>query len=216
MTSFIHRFSQSKRQLLKLPFSTFFLGSSCLLSSSFVTAQVIQTRNGSPFSLFASRDLSAWTQQGNANWTFDAVNNEVFANQGTGYILSRLALADSEVTMEYWMDHNTIASLGIRCANPYLINGDNAYLIGLSNLSDPIYPAGSIIGFSKAAPGGSKFGWNTLLVKASGNQLSVVLNNNNLISNFIDNRFKSGQLAVILSRGIVKIRTLNIIIPGRW
>lgn len=216
LASCIDLLSQSKRQLLKLPFSTLVFGGSYLLLGECASGQVIQARNGSPFSLFATRDLSAWVQQGNANWSFDLGKNEVFANQGAGYILSRLVLADLELTMEYWMDHATVASLGIRCTNPHLINEDNAYIIGLSNQSEFSYPAGSIVGFSKAVPNVSKLGWNTLSIKMIGTQLTVILNNSTAISNFIDNRFKSGQVAVMLSKGAIKLRTLNVIIPGRW
>jgi hypothetical protein len=214
--NFLAIHSQLKRKSLKFSLSLMGLSFAQIFCSKDSSGQAIQNKIGSPFSLFANHDLSAWTQQGNANWNFDVYKNELSANQGAGYILSRLPLADSELTMEYWVDRNSVASLGLRCGNPYLINTDNSYQVSLSEHSNNGFAPGSLIGIAKASKNAFKPGWNDLFIKLIGNQITIVLNKSVVISSALGNRFSQGQVAVILSSGVIKIRSLNVTIPGRW
>ena len=160
-------------------------------------AQIIQNTVGSPFSMFAGQNFSAWLQQGNANWQI--IDQQAVMNQGAGWLIGKLPLANFEVDMEYWSGKQTQASLYIRCTNTGFINSDTAYQINLTNSQTPASER-----------------WNSLRVSANNAYLNVWLNGKKLVDNLYDTRFASGPLALNVFGGEFRIRKLNVTIPGRW
>lgn len=185
-----------------------------LLGAANSQAQVIQTAVGSPFSLFANKDFSAWQQQGNANWQI--IDQQAVMDQGAGWLISRLPLADFELDTEYWLGQKTQASLYVRVSNPGFVSAATAYQINLSDKPVGDYGAGAIVGLAQTPPSKTRGRWNTLKVKASGPYLSVWLNGQQVVNNAYDTRFANGVVALHVQDGAFRIKSFNITIPGRW
>lgn len=179
-----------------------------------VRGQVIQTTVGSPFSLFANRDFSAWTQQGNANWQF--VDAQAVMNQGAGWLLGRLPLADFDIDMEYWLGSKAQASFYFRCSDPVYISDVTAYKINLGVATVNGYGPGSITGLSRAEKLVTGDRWNTLRLSVRGAFISVWLNGQQVADSVYDTRFARGALALHVTEGPFRIKKLNLTIPGRW
>lgn len=181
-------------------------------------AQVIQTSVGAPFSLFANRDFSAWLQQGNANWQI--VDGQAVMDQGAGWLIGRLPLADFDLDMEYWLGDQTQASLYIRCVNNNLvstfISSQTAYQINLGEGLFQGYGPGSIMGLVQAPRLQTGKRWNSLKLSARGPYLSLWLNGLQMADKAYDTRFPMGPLALKVSDGTFSIRKLNVTIPTRW
>lgn len=183
-----------------------------LASSS--QAQVIQTAVGSPFSMFAGQNFSAWTQQGNANWQI--VDHQALMNQGAGWLIGKLPLTDFEIETDYWLGEQTQASLFVRCINTRFVSPETAYQINLSDNPIHGYGAGSLVGIAKAPRVKTQSRWNTLKVSARGAYLNVWLNGQAVVNNVYDTRFANGPIALSVEGGEFRIRSFNVTIPGRW
>jgi hypothetical protein len=176
--------------------------------------QAIQTKLGGQFSLFANSDFSAWIQQGNANWHI--TNGEVIVDQGSGYIINKFPLRDFVLDVDYWASESAQASLFFKCTNPYLLNTKTAYQLSLTDKPGSPYPAGSLVNIYPLKDSPLATGWNNLTIKVMGQQINVLLNNKLVISNLVDTQFAQGQIAILVDRGVFKIRAVNVVIPGRW
>lgn len=177
-------------------------------------AQIIQSAVGSPFSLFAGQNFSAWIQQGNANWQI--ADHQVVMNQGAGWLIGKLTLTNVELEVEYWLDTQAKASLYLRCSNPRYVGPDTAYQINLATQRITGYGAGSIVGFFRARPQNTSSRWNTLKVSARNNYLNIWLNGEKVIDNLHDTHFISGPIALHVTDGEFRIKSFNVTIPGRW
>lgn len=170
---------------------------------------------GSPFSMFAEQNLSAWEQQGNANWQID--NQQAFMNQGEGLLISRLPLEDFVVDMEYWVSDRAKVILFVRCSDPRSITKDTAYGVVLSENSFGSYGPGALIGRYRAdSVVNLHDGYNSLKITGSQGYLTVLLNGVKTVDNLYDMSFKSGPIALRVKKGPIRIKSLNITIPGRW
>lgn len=182
------------------------------------TAQVVQTAVGSPFSLFANKDFSAWSKQGSANWQI--VDGQAVMNQGSGWLISRLPLTDFDLDTEFWLGSQTQASLYIRCVNSNLVNtfisSQTAYQINLGVGSLQDYGPGSIMDLVKAPKLQTGKRWNSLKLSVRGPYLSMWLNGQQVADKAYDTRFPMGPLALNVSDGAFGIRKLNVTIPSRW
>lgn len=185
-----------------------------LLCVNGAKGQLIQTAVGSPFSLFANRDFSAWTQQGNANWQF--INDQAVMNQGGGWLFGRLPLKDFDLDMEYWLDNKTRASFYVRCSDSAYISDETAYKINLGVASIHGYGPGSIVGLSRAQKLVTGERWNSLRVSLRGSFISVWLDGLQVADKVYDTRFASGTVALHVTDGAFSIRKLNVTIPSRW
>jgi hypothetical protein len=148
--------------------------------------------------LFASHDFSSWQQQGNANWHIS--NRQVVMNQGSGWLVGRLPLANSEISITYWADAQSQAILYIRCADTRAINRQTAYRIALAN---PVMTE-------------THARWNTIKVVTQDAYYNVWLNDLKIIDNRFDPRFSSGPVALHAVQGPLRISAFNVTIPGRW
>lgn len=176
--------------------------------------QVIQASLGSPFSMFANRDFSAWIQRGNGNW--QAVDNQVIINQGGGWLIGRIPLANFEVEMKYWLGEHTQANLYVRCSDIRYIGPDTAYRINLSDRAGSEHGGDSIASVFRAPTSETRNRWNVLKVSAKDSYLSIWLNGRQIVNNLYDTRFASGPFALNVSDGEFRMKSFNVMIPGRW
>lgn len=176
--------------------------------------QVIQTSLGSTFSMFANRDFSAWNQRGNGNW--QVVDNQVIINQGGGWLIGRIPLANFEVEMKYWLGEHTQANLYVRCADVRYISPETAYWINLSDQVDGKRGGDSAASIFKASPSETRGHWNVLRVSANDSYLSIWLNGRQMVKNLHDTRFTNGPFALSVGNGEFRISSFNVMIPGRW
>lgn len=176
--------------------------------------QVLQKSVGSPFSMFAAQDFSAWKQYGNANWQY--VNQQAFMTQGNGWLVSKLPLKNIVVDLQYWVDKNAHASLFVRCTDTNFISQETAYQINLSSKAIDGYGAGALVGTTQVSPQKVSGQWNALKVSINDSYLNVWLNEHKVIDNLFDTRFSSGPLAIHAAGGEFRVQTFNVTIPGRW
>lgn len=186
----------------------------CVLVASNSWGQVIQKSVGSPFSMFANQDFSAWIQSGNGNW--QSLGNQVLMNQGNGWLVSKLPLTNFEIEAEYWLGEHTQAILFIRCTNPRFISSETAYQINLSDRGNQNEGAGGIVGIAQGSSELTRNRWNALKVTTNGSYLSIWLNNQPVVSNLYDTRFIGGLIALSVAKGEFRIKSFNVTIPGRW
>lgn len=185
-----------------------------LAYASVASAQVVQTSVGAPFSLFANRDFSAWLQQGNANWQI--VDGQALMDQGAGWLVGRLPLADFDLDMEYWLDSQAQASLYIRCVDSAFISDQTAYMFNLGTGTIQDYGPGSNVPLLRATKLKTAERWNTVRMTARGPYLSIWLNGQHVADKVYDTRFARGPFALHVADGAFRIRKLNVTIPGRW
>ena len=182
-----------------------------LIVSTPVFSQAILTKVGSSFPMFNGADLSAWTKIGNASWQIDS--KELSVTQGGGMLVSRLSVPDYIIEFDYWVSDSAQASIYFRCTNPNAINTGTAYEVPLVNKANGI-GAGSIWLLSKAKPNQVANQWNHMQISAIGNQVSVSLNG--VVSQVTDTRFSAGAIAMNYQAGELRLKNINVTIPGRW
>lgn len=174
-------------------------------------SQAILTKVGSPFPMFNGADLYEWTKTGNASWQI--ANNELSVTQGSGMLVSRLSLPDFIMEFDYWVSDSAQASIYFRCADPNAINPDTAYEASLVNMANGV-GAGSIRLLSKVKPSQVANQWNHIQISAMGNQISVTLNGK--VNQVTETRFSAGSFAINYQVGELRMKNINVTIPGRW
>jgi hypothetical protein len=182
-----------------------------LIVSTPVFSQAILTKVGSSFSMFNGADLSAWTQTGNASWQI--ANKELSVTQGSGMLVSRLSVPDYIIEFDYWVSDSARANIYFRCTNPNVIDTETAYEVPLVNKANGV-GAGSIWLLSKVKPNQVANQWNHMQISAVGNQISVTLNG--IVSQVTDTRFSAGSIAMNYQAGELRLKNINVTIPGRW
>lgn len=182
-----------------------------LIVSAPVFSQAILTKVGSSFPMFNGVDLYEWTKTGNASWQIG--NNELSVTQGSGMLVSRLSLPDFIIEFDYWVSDGSQASIYFHCVDPNAINPDTAYEASLVNIANGV-GAGSIRLLSKAKPSQVANQWNHIQISAIGNQISVTLNG--VANQVTDPRFSAGSFAINYQAGELRMKNINVTIPGRW
>jgi len=185
---------------------------SLLIITSFPAySQAILTKVGSAFPLFNGADLSAWTKTGNASWQI--ANNELSVTQGSGMLVGRLNIPNYIIEFDYWVSDDAQASMYFRCTDPNVINTETAYEVSLVNKANGV-GAGSIQLLSKVKPNQVANQWNHIQVSAIGTQISVTLNG--IVNQVTDTRFSAGLFAMNYQGGELRLKDINVTIPGRW
>lgn len=182
-----------------------------LMMSPPVFSQAILNTVGSSFPMFNGADLSAWTKTGNVSWQLG--NNELSVSQGSGMLVSRLSAPDYIIEFDYWVSEVTQATIYFRCTNPNAINTDTAYEASLVNQVSGV-GAGSIRALKKMKPNQVTNQWNHMQISAIGTQISVTLNG--VINQMTDTSFSSGLIAINYQAGELRLKNINVTIPGRW
>lgn len=148
--------------------------------------------------------LENWNRIGDANWRIEA--GGISANQGKGgYLVSKNAYKDFEIYAEFWAATDTNSGIFIRASDPAKIAADNAYEVNIWDIRpDPTYATGAIVGFAAVpVPTVYKAGgkWNTLEIRAKGDELTVKLNGVQTVSTH-NGKFSSGPFALQYGAGV--------------
>ena len=180
-----------------------------------VHAQAIITTLGSAFSMIDGSNLSAWKinggNTGNANW--QVANKEIQVTQGQGLLVSRLSVPNIQIAFDYWASDKTQATVFFRCTNPDDINTETAYEVTLVNQAGGS-GAGSILSLNKVKPSKVANQWNRMQISVIGTELSVTLNG--LTHQVRDTRFGTGPIAMNYMGGELRLKNIDVTIPGRW
>jgi hypothetical protein len=145
--------------------------------------------------------LANWNRIGDANWRVE--DGAVVADKGKGgYLVSKNAYKDFQIRAEFWAADNTNSGIFLRAADPNKIGAVTAYEVNIyDQRPDPSYGTGAIVDVAKVSPmprAGGK--WNTYLITARGNQLTVELNGQQTV-NVQDSKHASGPFALQYGSG---------------
>lgn len=177
-----------------------------------VYSQAMLTKIGGSFSMFNGADLSAWTQIGNAGWIVNS--SDVSVTQGQGMLVSKLSQPDLLIDFDYWVGDHSQASLYFRCSDPNVINSETAYEIILVDQTKNNLGAGSIVNLMKMKLTPVSNQWNHMQISGIGNNLSITLNGSS--SQIVDTQFAAGPFAIAYRAGGLRLKNLNVTVPGRW
>jgi hypothetical protein len=145
--------------------------------------------------------LANWNRIGDANWRVE--DGAVVADRGKGgYLVSKKSYRDFQIRAEFWAADNTNSGIFIRAGDPNKIGGATAYEVNIyDQRPDPSYGTGAIVGVAKVSPmqkAGGK--WNTYLITARGNHLTVELNGQRT-ADADDSKHASGPIALQYGSG---------------
>lgn len=159
--------------------------------------------------LFDGTSLDAFDPIGNANW--ELVDGAVQADQGSGFLVTKDAYADFELTLEFWVDEPANSGIFIRCADPSQVTDRNSYEVNIYDTRpDQTYRTGGIVHIASPTSvinaGGQ---WNTYRIVAEGPRLRVTLNGTDVVD-VEDSQFASGPIALQYGAGVVRFRNVRI------
>ncbi len=159
--------------------------------------------------LFDGKNLSAFNQVGNANWTI--VDDAVQADKGTGFLVTKASYENFEMKAEFWVDDAANSGIFIRCENPQQITATNAYEVNIyDKRPDPAYRTGAIVDVAKPQSMVNTGGkWNTYEITAKGPRMIVTLNGMRMVD-VEHTAHKSGPIALQYGAGVVKFRNVQI------
>lgn len=154
-----------------------------------------------------------WDRVGDANWRI--FRGSVMADHRTGktpgYLVSKDSYSDFQLRAEFWVTSETNSGIFMRCANPKQITDRTCYEANIwDTRPDPLYGTGAIVHLAAVHPlpkAGGK--WNTYEITARGNRISVWLNGN-LTVELVDDKLKSGPIALQYGQGVVMFRNVKI------
>ena len=149
-----------------------------------------------------NRGLENWDRIGDANWR--AEDGAIVADKAkvTSYLVSRNSYQDFQIRAEFWAESTTNSGIFVRLSDPKKIGAENSYEVNIyDRRPDPSYGTGAIVDIAKVSPlplAGGK--WNTFLITAKGNQLTVEFNGVQTVS-VQDNKYASGPFALQFGNG---------------
>ena len=141
---------------------------------------------------------------GDVNWR--AEDGAIVAVRGkAGYLVSKSPYKDFEIVAEFWAATDTNSGIFVRCADPTKIGSATCYEVNIWDIRpEPKYGTGAIVDFAAVpVPIANKAGgrWNTYVITARGNQLTVKLNGVQTAS-VQDSKFASGPFALQYGPGV--------------
>ena len=179
----------------------------CLVSISLPSSGAAQGVGWT--TLFDGSSLAGWNPIGNANW--ELADGTVWADSGSGFLVSESSWGDFELTLEFWVDEPANSGIFIRCADPTVVRDTNSYEVNIYDTrADQTYRTGGIVHI--AAPtsvinsGGH---WNSYRIRAEGSRLRVTLNGIQTVD-ARDGQFARGPIALQYAAGIVRFRNVQI------
>ena len=175
-----------------------------LLLSLGLSACAIWPGSGWVTLIDGDKGLDNWNRVGDANWR--AEGGLIVADQGkSGFLVSKNSYKDFVIQAEFWAATDTNSGIFIRATDPAKITADNAYEINIWDIRpDPTYATASIVGFAAVpVPTVHKAGgrWNTLVVTAQGDQLTVNFNGVQTVQ-VRNSKYASGPFALQFGPGV--------------
>jgi hypothetical protein len=174
-----------------------------------------QAAQGGMVTLLDGTNMNNFTPSGNANWRIgpgpDNTPSTVYADLGTGFLVTKDSYADFRIRAEVWIDTPGNSGIFIRCDNPNNPGANTCYEVNLFDTRpDPSYGTGAIVNTAKVNPmpkAGGK--WNVMEIEARGSQLTVRLNGQQTAS-ANDNKHARGRIALQYGGGKVMWRKVEI------
>ena len=155
---------------------------------------------------------SHWNRVGDANWRFE-YGNIVADGKGkaNGYLVSKNSYTDFHLRVEFWVSPGTDSGIYIRSTNPKQLSTKTGYQVNIYDTRpDSRYGTGGIIDVATVNPMPKVDGrWSTMEITAIGNRLNVWVNGT-LTVDVIDNKFKSGPVALQYVNGVTKWRKVQV------
>lgn len=157
--------------------------------------------------------LDNWYQVGEANWRFEYGN--LVADKRTSKIIptfvSKKSYTDFQIRAEFWASHDANSGVYFRISDPKKIGGATAYEANIYDTApNPSYGTGAINRVATVNPMPKAGGrWNVMEITARGNRLTVWFNGN-LTVDVLDDKFKSGPIALQYGQGVMKWRNVQI------
>lgn len=157
--------------------------------------------------------LDNWNRVGDANWRFEY--GEIIADKRTskasGLLVSKNSYTDFQIRAEFWASHGADSGIYIRISDPKKIGTTTAYQVNIYDTRpDPSYGTGAIIGVATVNPMPKVDGrWSTMEITAIGNRLTVWVNGI-LTVDTVDNKWKSGPIALQYALGVIKWRKVQV------
>lgn len=163
--------------------------------------------------LFDGGSLAGWNAVGDGNWRVEggAIVADGKTGKDNGFLVSRQSYKDFEVRAEFWSSPDANSGIFVRCADPANITDENCYEANIFDTRpEPKYGTGAIVKVAEVNPmPKTNGGWNTYLVTARGNELTLVLNGVQT-AKVVDSKLASGPVALQYAAGIVKFRKVQI------
>lgn len=153
--------------------------------------------------------LEGWNVVGDADWA--VVDGVVQATKGTGFLVTPMAYADFQITLDFWVTDDANSGVFIRCQDPKTINAMNAYEVNIfDKRPDQSYRTGGIVDVARPTSvintGGK---WNSFDITAKGTKLTVILNGQKVVD-VDDKGHARGPIALQYGAGTVKFRNVRL------
>ena len=152
-----------------------------------------------------------WTALGEGNWSvFEGALQG--RNGKLGYLVSKDSYTDFEIRAEFWADATANSGIFIRCQDRNKVGADNAYEVNIfDQRPDPSYGTAAIVDVAKVRQPGPMAAnqWNTFLITARGEQLTVVFNGETTVD-VKNGKWKSGAVALQSAAGTIRFRKVQI------
>ncbi len=150
------------------------------------------------------KGMENFTTIGDANWRVEG--DAIVADKGKGgYLVTKNSYQDFEIYAEFWAATDTNSGIFIRASDRNNIGATNAYEVNIWDIRpDPTYGTASIVNFAPVpVPVVYKAGgkWNTLEVKAKGEELVVRFNGVQMVY-IRDGKFAKGPFALQYGAGV--------------
>jgi hypothetical protein len=170
---------------------------------------------GGMMMLLNGSNLSDFEQAGNANWRVgpgpDNTPSTIYADRGTGYLVTKNSYADFRLRAEVWVDGPANSGIFIRCDNPRAPGANTCYEVNIFDTRpDPSYGTGAIVNTATVNPmpkAANK--WNVMEIEARGPQLTVRFNGQQTVS-VQDNKHARGRIGFQYGAGKVMWRKVEI------
>lgn len=152
-----------------------------------------------------------WTALGEGNWSLFEGSLQG-RNGKLGYLVSKDSYTDFEIRAEFWADASANSGIFIRCQDRNKVGADNAYEVNIfDQRPDPSYGTAAIVDVAKVRQPGPMAAdkWNTFLITARGEQLTVVFNGETTVD-VKNGKWKSGPVALQSAAGTIRFRKVQI------
>ena len=164
-------------------------------------AQMESIGGGAPWRNMLGNGAAGFNAVGDANWRM--VNDELVADSGVGFLVTRETYGDFEMRVEFYAEADTNSGLFVRCSDPVKLTAGVCYEVNIWDMRPaPEYGTGAIVDHAKVNPMPKAGGrWNNYLVTMKGDHLVVVLNGQKTVD-IKDAKHKSGVIGLQHAKGV--------------
>ena len=162
--------------------------------------------------LFDGKNLDNFSPIGDANWRLE--EGVLVADKASkiSYQVSKNDYTDFELRAEFWVSDDANSGVFIRCTDPNVVNGKNAYEVNIfDQRPDPKYATAAIVDVAPASQvvkAGGK--WSLFEISAKGARFDVTFNGIKTVVGATDSKHAKGRIALQYGQGVVKFRKVEI------